>query len=371
MNVIPYNGMDRQYKTIRDELLDISDRVYSSGKVLDGHYTKEFEAQIARRCHRGYAVAVNSGTQGLIFAQAATKAITTLGPDYSILIPTISYVATINSVLMNEFRPVFCEVDFKGLMDLDKFDEKLDRSVNAIMYVNLFGNCVDWDRFQMQTKFFNDDLLIIEDAAQSFGANYNGTPSGKMGDISVLSFDPTKNLPNYGSGGMILTDDHHTYEICRMLRDNGKPVHDSPGTNSKMSEVDCAQMLVKLNYFDAWQRRRSEIASYYIQELYQYVDVLVPNEGVTHAWHKFVIRTENRSALMSSLSFNGIETKIHYDYALFDHGVGFTYNNWSNQHLYTETASFTRECLSLPIYPELTDAEVETIVEKIKQYIES
>lgn len=370
MIIIPFNGLNRQYKSIRNEILDVSDRVYSTGRVLDGNYTREFEAQIARRCHRGYAVSVNSGTQALMFAQIASRPVAPAGSDYSILIPTISYVATVNSVRMNGFSPVFCDVDFKGLIDLNSFNEKIDRTVSAIMYVNLFGNCVDWDRFQMQTKFFNDNLVIIEDAAQSFGASYQGVPSGKMGDVSVLSFDPTKNLPNYGSGGMILTDDYRIYEVCCMLRDNGKPVHDGPGTNSKMSEVDCAQMLVKLNYFDEWQRRRKEIAEYYIGELYQYVDILVPNDGVEHAWHKFVIRTENRSALMSHLSYYGIETKIHYDYALFDHGVGFTYANWSNSNLFTETASFTRECLSLPIYPELTDAEVETVIEKIKQYIE-
>ena len=365
MNTIPFFGVDRQYKNIREEILDITDRVYSTGRVLDGEYTREFESQIARRCHRNYALSVNSGSQALIFAQMATMD----RPPYSILIPTVSFVATINSVLMNNHTPVFCDVDSKGLLDLESYEYKLDQSVGAVMYVNLFGNCIDWDRFQMHTKFFNDDLVIIEDAAQSFGASYKGTPSGKMGDVSVLSFDPTKNLNNYGSGGMILTDDFQIYETCRGLRDNGKIIHDTPGTNSKMSEADCAQMLVKLGHFDSWQRRRSDIANYYIGELHHYLDILTPNEGVEHAWHKFVIRTANRSALMSHLSYQGIETKIHYDYALYDLGVGFNYVDYSRD-LYTETSAFTRECLSLPIYPELTDAEVEIIIEKIKQYIE-
>jgi dTDP-4-amino-4,6-dideoxygalactose transaminase len=128
-------------------------------------------------------------------------------------------------------------------------------------------------------------------------------------------------------------------------------------------------MLVKLEHFDAWQRRRTEIAEYYMNQLYQYVDILVPNEGVTHAWHKFVIRTSNRSALMSRLSYHGIETKIHYEYALYDLGVGFNYIDYGRD-LFSETAAFTRECLSLPIYPELADSEVETIVEKIIEYID-
>jgi dTDP-4-amino-4,6-dideoxygalactose transaminase len=366
MNIIPFFGVARQYKNLREEILDITDRVYATGQVLDGHYTKEFELRIARRCNRSYALAVNSGTQGLIFAQQAvlTK------PPYAVLIPAVSFVATINSVLMNGFIPVFCDIDFKGILDLESYHYKLDESVGAVMYANLFGNCIDWNRFRMQTEFFNDDLVIIEDAAQSFGASYQGTPSGKMGDISVLSFDPTKNLNNYGSGGMILTDDLDYYNTCLSLRDNGKPIHDSPGTNSKMSEADCAQMLVKLNHFDSWQDRRRQIAEYYTDQLYQYVDILTPNEGVEHAWHKFVIRTHHRNSLMQRLSLDGIETKIHYENALYDLGVGFNYVDYSRD-LYTETSSFTRECLSLPIYPELSDAEVETVADSVKRYIES
>lgn len=364
MQVISFFGVDRQYKNLREEILDVTDRVYSTGKVLDGAYVSEFENRIARLCHRDYALAVNSGTQALIFAQRAAMS----RPPYSILIPTVSFVATINSVLMNGFTPVFCDIDHKGLINLDSFEYKLDTSVGAVMFVNLFGNCIDWDRFQMQTKFFNEDLIIIEDAAQSFGASYRGVPSGKMGDISILSFDPTKNLNNYGSGGMILTDDFYLYDICRNLRDNGKIIHDTPGTNSKMSESDCAQMLVKLNYFDSWQRRRAEIAEYYIDKLYQYCDILLPGKDVTHAWHKFVIRTTNRNSLMHRLSLVGIETKIHYEHALYDLGVGFNYIDYSKD-LYTETSAFTRECVSLPIYPELTDIEVETIAEQVKNYL--
>lgn len=364
MNTIPFFGVDRQYKNLREEILDITDRVYSTGKVLDGEYTREFELRIARRCHRSYALAVNSGTQALIFAQQAAIQ----NPPYSVLIPTISFVATINSVLMNQFTPVFCDIDYKGIIDLDSYEYKLDTSVGTVMYVNLFGNCIDYDKFRMQTEFFNDELIVIEDAAQSFGAFYKNIPSGKMGDVSVLSFDPTKNLNNYGSGGMILTDDYEIYQKCLSLRDNGKAINDVAGTNSKMSEADCAQMLVKLNHFDAWQYRRSKIANYYIDQLDQYCDILAPNTDVTHAWSKFVIRTSNRNSLMHHLSLAGIETKIHYATALYDLGVGFNYIDYSRD-LYAETSAFTQESVSLPIYPELTDSEVETIAESVRQYI--
>ena len=363
--IVPFFGLARQYKTLREELLDAVDTVYTSGQVLDGAYTRAFEKAIAARCNRSYAVAVNSCTQGLIFAQQASLK----HPPYSILIPTVSFVATINTVLMNGFTPAFCDIDRQGLIDLDSIDYKLDQSIGAVMYVNLFGNTVDWDRFQMQTKFFNEGLVIIEDAAQSFGASYKDTPSGKMGDVSVLSFDPTKNLPNYGSGGMILTDNIDIYETCSGLRNNGKTsMHDLPGTNSKMSESDCAQLLVKLNYFDVWQRRRTAIADYYTEQLYQYVDFPVPTTGTTHAWHKYVIQTPVRGDLQARLSYSGIETRTHYDTALYDHGVGYPYTDYGKT-LYSETSRFTRECLSLPIHPELTDAEVEHVAQSIKDYI--
>jgi dTDP-4-amino-4,6-dideoxygalactose transaminase len=362
--VIPFFGLARQYKNLREELLDASDRVYSSGKVLGGHYTKEFERQIAARCHRGYAIAVNSCTQGLIFAQKTVLQ----KPPYSVLIPTVSFAATVNSVVMNNFTPVFCEIDYQGLMDLDTLDYQLDTNVGAVMYVNLFGNTVDWDKFQIQTRFFNNNVKIIEDAAQSFGANFNGVPSGKMGDVSVLSFDPTKNLPNYGSGGMILTDDVDVWIACRNLVDNGKADdHSLPGTNSKMSESDCAQMLVKLQHFDSWQRRRADIAEYYTKELYPFLDIIGPTSGTTHAWHKYVVRANNRNSLLNYLHLHGVETRIHYDVPLYDLGVSFDYIDYA-KHLFSETSVFTRECLSLPIYPELTDHEVEHIVTVVKNY---
>jgi len=364
--MIPFFGLDRQYANLREEILDVTDQVYKSGQVLNSEYTRKFEQAIAAKCNRSYALAVNSGTQGLIFAQQATLK----NPPYTVLIPTVSYVATINSVLLNNFIPVFCDITNKGLIDLDSIDYKLDQEIGGIMYVNLFGNTVDWDRFQIQTQFFNNNMLIIEDAAQSFGASYKGVPSGKMGTVSVLSFDPTKNLANYGSGGMILTDDLNIYETCRGLRDNGKTgilYHEYPGTNSKMSESDCAQLLVKLNYFDSWQRRRAEIAAYYTEELYQYVDFPVTTEGTTHAWSKYVIQTHSRTSLQAYLSYSKIETRIHYEDALYDFGVGFPYADYG-KNFYSETSRFTRECLSLPIYPELSDGEVETIAQTVKNY---
>jgi dTDP-4-amino-4,6-dideoxygalactose transaminase len=362
---IPFFGVERQYKELREEIMDAMDEVFLTGQVLDGPNTEAFEEAVAKRCDRKFAVAVNSCTQGLIFAQQVG-----IPAESRVLIPTLSFAATINSVLYAGHEPVFCDTDSNALLDLETMDMALNGAgVRSIMYANLFGHCIDYHKLRLQTEFFNDNIYVIEDAAQSFGAKYHGQPSGSLGDISVLSFDPTKNLNNYGSGGMVLTDSYAVYEDLMDLRDNGKKMgHQAFGTNSKMSEADCAAMLIKLEHFDRWHDRRREIAEYYIGELHEYVDIVMPGDNVESAWSKFVIRLSERHALKARLAMDGIESKFNYDKPLFELPVGFDYIDYARE-LFRESSSFSRECLSLPIYPEMTDSEVTRVIEVIEDFL--
>jgi dTDP-4-amino-4,6-dideoxygalactose transaminase len=366
-NLIPFFGIRRQYALHREELLTATDEVYRSGQVLDGMYTQRFEQAIARRCDRAYAVAVNSGTQGLKFALEQFE-----DSEQGLIIPAISFVATINMAVQSAFKNIhMVDVDPQGLMYLESLERAhIEDRIGTVMYVNLYGNTIDYDRFRLQTEFFTaNQLNVIEDAAQSFGASYKGIPSGKMGDISVLSFDPTKNLPNYGSGGMVLTDDASIASNILNERNNGKESdHEYSGTNSKMSESDCAQMLVKLQYFDTWQERRTRIAEYYSTELLKFVDVPMATPGAVHAWHKYVIRAKERSKLQHHLMISGIETKVHYNRTLYDYPVGSGYGPDPVVGSFWEATRLTRECLSLPIYPELTDDEVERVAEAVRDF---
>jgi dTDP-4-amino-4,6-dideoxygalactose transaminase len=168
---------------------------------------------------------------------------------------------------------------------------------------------------------------------------------------------------------MVLTDDLGLAEAIVDLRDNGKlEGHHFPGTNSKMSEVDCAQMLVKLKHFDKWQARRKAIAEYYIGELNEFVDIALPGPDVESAWHKFVIRLTNRHALKHHLSLCGIETKIHYEKPLFELPIGYDFIDYARDP-FREASAFSRECLSLPIHPELTDSEVTQVIERIEEFL--
>ena len=185
-----------------------------------------------------------------------------------------------------------------------------------------------------------------------------------MGLISTLSFDPTKNLPNYGSGGMVLTDDPAIFDYMQNIRDNGKAGnHVIFGTNSRMSETDCAQMLVKLKYFDGWQERRTQIAEYFNSALQDFVSVPRANHGVTHAWSKYIIQTNSsgeRSKIMNAMMLQGIDSKLNYSKPLT------AMNNVLTKSSSERAVSYSKKHLAIPIYPELTDAEVDSIVDAIK-----
>lgn len=364
---IDFFGLKRQYQSIKDELLYVVDQVYQTGQVLDGPRVAQFEQEIAQRCNRQYAVAVNSATTGLMFALHCSQ----LHPDQAIAIPGISFVATLNSALTGDSEVKIADVDANGLINLASLGTLHGANLGAVMYVNLYGNTVDWEKFQLETQFFSKNkLFIIEDAAQSFGASSRDVPSGKMGDISVLSFDPTKNLPNYGSGGMVLTDDQYIAESLISLRDNCKR-HDFEyvGYNSKMSESDCAQMSVKLKYFDAWQQRRTKIAEYYTDRLQGHVTTPGTTPGTVHAWHKYVIRLAGRNALADCLQAVGVPTRVHYEKPLYEYPIGYGNGPSPLETLNWEAGRFTSECLSLPIYPELTDAEVEFIATQVLVHV--
>lgn len=364
-NKIPFFGVDRQYTNIRDEILAATDRVYTTGKVLDGIYTDLFEQYIRKHCERKYAISVNSGTQALIFALRAIDNYST--KKSKVLIPAVSFVATVNSVLEAGFDPVFCDVDpLTGLIDLNKIPVDISE-LSAVMYVNLYGNIIDYDKLVSYRAVWDAyGIPVIEDAAQSYGAYYRSHPSGKLGDISVLSFDPTKNLNNYGSGGMLLTDDPEIFEAVNDFKDNGKGnEHLVSGTNSKMSESDCAQMIVKLGHFEEWQKRRTQIAEYYTDQLQGVVRMPTVEPHVEHAWHKFAIHVPNRLAFQHRMDEAGVETRVHYRKPLHLENVSFIFSVDYNLGVLPGAEEFCKTTVSLPIYPELTDAEVEHVVSSV------
>jgi dTDP-4-amino-4,6-dideoxygalactose transaminase len=189
-----------------------------------------------------------------------------------------------------------------------------------------------------------------------------------MGDCAAISFDPMKNLSAYGNGGAVVTDNEDLANFARGWRDNGKPTHNLTGTNSRMSEVECASLIVKTRYLDQWQRRRSVISRHYRERLEGgNLRCLIDKTNMyDHANHKFVIEVNDRDQLQQRLKLVGVETKVHYEKPLHEISV---YRQYPGPDILGASSSLSRRCLSLPIYPELTDSEVDFISDQVLSFV--
>lgn len=346
--MIKFFNVDLQYQQDREIYLDLADRVYSSGQVINGEYCRKLESSLKSRTGRKHCVLTASCTDALAFTGSALMST----ESNLCLFPEISFPATDNGFVRAapQFRTtrIYIKVDSNGIIDSEALDIRLEplsaENQIIVIWVNLFGHCVDYSRLlELQQKY--PHVTFVEDAAQSIGAAWGDTPSGAMGEASCFSFDPTKNLGAFGIGGALLTDNAELADAVDLHRRPHTARWINQGYNSQINEVDAATVWWKLeNRFNRWQQRRSEIANYYIDQLEEYVDVVKPQSQCTSAWHKFVIKHANRDSIKHKLNELGVDTKIHYPRTL---------NGNEN--------AFTKSCLSLPIYPELTDSEVEHI----------
>ena len=359
--MIPFIDLKLQYQTIREEILEATDQVLKSGRLMNGIHTQNLEQQIAKRSDSGQCVLVGSGTQALEMIAAYHKERGKF-PSAStprIVVPALTYPATINAFMTQGYEVVIGDVDYNGVLDFDQVPDNID----AICVVGLYGRPVfdgiNW--FQDKPKMY--EKVIIEDAAQHWLAE--DFPIAPV--MRAISFDPTKNLPNYGNGGAVTCWSQEAYEFLKTYRDNGKPHTDTLGTNSRMSEVDCAQLLVKLKYIDKWQDRRRDIARYYIEQFAKKPDKIrcfINNKNLhAHGLQKFVIDVDQRDDLYSNLWNNQIETKIHYEKPLHEMGA---YNHLQSPPIMASVASvLSKRVLSLPFYPELSDSEIEYIASRV------
>lgn len=353
-SVIPFTGLKRQYNNLREEILSATDRVFSSGQLMNGPYTDQFESWLAKKNKVGYAVTVHSGTSAL-------EAIANYWIDKTsintprVVIPTMTYAATANAFIRAGWEVVFADTNPYGIIDLEKL---ADIDFDAIVAIGLYGAKIPIQQWHQDLM---GDKLIIEDAAQHWLAD-NCT---RGPHAAAVSFDPTKNFPCYGNGGAVLTNSIGLAEFADAWRRNGIPNgNQHVGSNSRMSELDCALMMVKSQYLDGWQERRKTIAEYYMSR-FQAANIrcLIDDtnrEG--HSFHKFVIDIDNRDAVQKQLLDCGIETKIHYTHPL--HEVGM-FSQYTGPDILSCASSLSRRVLSLPIYPELSDSEVEYIIDQV------
>jgi len=362
---IPFTGLKKQYHNLRDEILAVTDEVLRSGTYMDGNYTAEFENWLAKYNSVKYAVTCHSGTQALEIIAGYYATQTAVPNPPTVLIPAITYVATANAFMRAGWDVHFVDVDYNGIFDMRAIP---DVSYQAMVLVGLYGAGIAHigDAKIWRETILRTERLIIEDAAQHWLA-CNGT---RIGHAAAISFDPMKNLPAYGNGGAVVTNDADLYRWAQAWRNNGKPTHHQAGTNSRMSEIECAGLLVKTRYLDQWQQRRAKIANYWMEKLHSSsVRCLIDRDNEhEHCFHKFVIDLDKRDILQRNLAIRGIETKVHYSQPLHEIDI---YRQWPGPDILSKASALCRRVLSLPIYPELTDLQVEYVADQVLDCVKS
>jgi len=350
---ITHFGLARQYKNIGEELLDATHRALKDGQLVGGHYTRSFEEWLKHRTKTKYAVTVHSGTQALeiIARYKKKKHLETFKNTPKILIPNLTYPATLNSILSAGWDVELVDTDKNGIMN---HEPRVGGIYDCVMG---FAGRRPWPDVR-----YEDRHGVIVDGAQHWLE-----AGGNVGSGMSISFDPTKNLPSSGNGGAIVTNDEQLYLFAATYRDNNKPAFHDVGTNSKMSEQDCAQILVRAKYIDEWQKRRSEIAKYWCDEFRDLPLTCLSDTTDPHAHQKFVMYLPDRNSLHTHLLTDGIDSKVHYNYVLGDLP---TAKNLSKPDLLSTSVMLSRGVLSLPMYPELTDEEVDYISDKVKLFFD-
>ena len=355
---IPFTGLKKQYNNLRTEILEATDEVLRSGQLMNGNYTAEFENWLARKNNSKYAITCHSGTHALEII-ASYYANRSVANPPRVIMPSMTYAATANAFMRAGWDIHFIDTDSYGIIDPELIPD--DLSYQAIVMIGLYGASIKnlSDR-RWPLRSVSSNVTWIEDAAQHWLSS-NGT---RFGNAAAISFDPMKNLACYGNGGAVVTNDMDLLEYARAWRDNGKSTHEHVGTNSRMSEIDSAQMMVKTRYIDAWQDRRRDIAAYWIERLNKSkIRCLIDSKNFEdHCFHKFVIDLDQRDIVKQNLAIKKIETRVHYQYPLHETGV---FRQWPGPDILSRASALSRRVLSLPIYPELTDLEVDYVIDSV------
>jgi dTDP-4-amino-4,6-dideoxygalactose transaminase len=375
---VPMLDFSRQFAIHRQELLATMEAVCLSQQFILGPQVASFEQAAAAACGAPHAIGCASGTDAIWLALAAAN----VGPCDAVITTPFSFFASVSAILRCGATPLLADIDPQTFnLSASATEEILGSSagakVKAILPVHLYGQCADWDAFTALKQRHN--LLLVEDAAQAFGATWNGTPAGALGDAAAFSFYPTKNLSAMGDAGLVTTHSSAIDEHARVLRAHGmrrRYYHDEIGWNSRLDSLQAAILEVKLRYLPQWNQQRRDHAARY-DELFRAARLTAATtaEGIVlpftdpragHVFHQYVIRAPRRDALRQHLTEQQIGSEIYYPMPLHLQtslaGLGYKQGDLP----FSEAAA--HEVLALPMYPELRDDEQQTVVDAIAAF---
>jgi dTDP-4-amino-4,6-dideoxygalactose transaminase len=379
---VPVLDFSRQYAEIGPELLAAVEKVFATQHYILGGPVAAFEQAASSHCHAKHGVGCASGTDALWLAMAAAR----IGEGDSVITTPFTFFASVSSILRAGATPLLADIDPASFnLDPAQVEKLLSAQphprMRAIMPVHLYGQTVAWNRFESLRDRFG--VLLIEDAAQAFGAAWDNRPAGSLGDAAAFSFYPTKNLSASGDAGMVTTSDDTLAERSKMLRAHGmrrRYYHDEIGWNSRLDTIQAAVLLVKLAYIDRWNERRRNLAANYdalfiakglaeTGKIYPGNGVVLPSSDprATHVFHQYVVRVRQRDELRAFLSDRKIGSEIYYPVPLHQQEalkfLGYKAGD------FPESERAAAEVLALPMYPELREDEQEIVVNAISDFL--
>jgi dTDP-4-amino-4,6-dideoxygalactose transaminase len=362
-NNIPYLDLHSQYNSIRNEVLAAVETVCESSRFAQGPTTAEFERAFADYCDVKHCVSVNSGTSAL---HLALRCLDISTGDEVITVP-MTFIATTWAISYTGAKPIFVDIDpERRTLDPAKLEAAITRRTKAILPVHLYGQPADMDQIMRIANQY--EIPVIEDAAQAHGAIYQGQRVGGFGSIGCFSFYPGKNLGAYGEGGALVTNDDRFAARARTLRDHGQSqryYHDEIAYNYRMDSIQAAILSIKLARLDEWNAARARQARKY-SELLNGVPVKLPTHysDSESVWHCYVIECDRRDEMRSQLMELGIETGIHYPIPVHLQRAYKSLRHQPGDFPISEELS--RHCLSLPIYPEMTEEQIQTVARAVR-----
>ena len=367
---IPLLDLKAQYQTIREEIEPVVKEVIESQYFILGPKVKEFEENVAKYCRVPYALGVSSGTDALLIALMALN----IRPGDEVITTTYSFFATAGSIARLHAKPVFVDIDPETYnIDPTKIEEKITEKTKAIIAVHLYGQMADMDPIMEIAE--RHGLYVIEDAAQAIGSEYKDCRrAGSIGHIGCFSFFPSKNLGGFGDGGLVTTKDEELFTKLTYLRNHGahpKYYHKMIGGNFRLDALQAAVLNVKLRHLDDWTAGRQANADFYdhgIKErgLDKWITPPVRREGYRHIFNQYIIRAQNRDELLKYLKAHNVGCEIYYP-VTFNNQECFQYLGYKNGD-FPKAEKAAAETLAIPIYPELSDAQKNYVLDTILDF---
>lgn len=355
--MIPMVDLREQFEGIREEIQKMSEEVFSSTRYILGPNVSELEEKIAKHIGVEHAIGVASGTDALYLSLLAAG----VGEGDEVITTPFTFFATVESILYCRAKPVFVDIDPRSFnIQPDLLEKAITEKTKAIMPVHLYGYpCNMHDILRIARKH---NLIVIEDAAQAFGADINGKKAGSFGKAGCFSFYPSKNLGCYGDGGMIVTSDPEINTLVRSIRNHGSSVtyvHERLGLNSRLDEIQAGVLLIKLRKIDQYNELRRKNARLYTEILGAKALCPSENTGYRHVYHQYTIRCPKRAIVQEALKREGISSVVYYPIPIhLQKAVEFLGHKKGD---FPEAEKAAQEVLSLPMYPELKENDIERI----------